>query len=264
MHKNRVKEIMSRGEIAFFASVGFADPAVVEIIGLAGLDAARVDMEHTPFDLQTVEEMIRACEVVGITSDVRVPDNDPKLILRILDMGAQMIKIPHIGGKEDALAAVKAVRYAPLGDRGIGTGTRAARYGAVSKKEHMETSNSEILLSVLIEDKKAFDEIEEIASIEGLDLIAVGLNDITQAFGFSGPHDPRLKETVENVANTIKRVGKAKLNISMGHPGYPMDIAEVKRLGIAYTHVQPNPVGRLLKSFTQSMKEIREELEKLK
>ena len=131
MRQNRVKKLMREGKLALGKYVSLADPQVVEIIGIAGFDAAFIDMEHTGFDLRTVEEMIRASDLAGVTSMVRVPDNDAKLILRILDMGAEGIIVPHIEGLEGAKRAVDAVRYPPLGDRGGAGGTRAARFGAV-------------------------------------------------------------------------------------------------------------------------------------
>ena len=89
MRENRVKRVMREGGLAIVSHVGFADPAVVEIIALAGFDGAFIDMEHTGFDFQLMGEMIRVADLTGITSIVRVPDNDPKLILRILDMGSR-------------------------------------------------------------------------------------------------------------------------------------------------------------------------------
>ena len=127
MRENRVKAKIGQGKLALGTYVGIADPAVVEVIGLAGFDAAFIDMEHTSFDLMTVEAMIRASDLAGITSIVRVPDNNAKTILRVLDAGAQGIQVPHIADANDAAAAVKAVRYAPLGERGMAGSTRAAR-----------------------------------------------------------------------------------------------------------------------------------------
>ena len=114
MRQNRVKKLMREGKLALGKYVSLADPQVVEIIGIAGFDAAFIDMEHTGFDLRTVEEMIRASDLAGVTSMVRVPDNDAKLILRILDMGAEGIIVPHIEGLEGAKRAVDAVRYPHL------------------------------------------------------------------------------------------------------------------------------------------------------
>ncbi|MBI4304186.1 MAG: siderophore biosynthesis protein SbnG [Chloroflexi bacterium] len=260
MRRNRVKEKIRQGKLAIGTYVDLADPTVVELIGLGGFDAAFIDMEHSSFDLGLVKEMVRACEIVDITSYIRVPGNNPATVLRVLEMGAQWVQIPHIGGKDDALAAVKAVRYAPLGERGAANSSRAARYGAVPVKEHRATSNSEIILSVMVEDQKAVDELEEIASIEGLDLIAVGPNDLSQALGVSGSQDPRLKETIEHIASTLKRLGKAKMTFPLDDPNYPLDIAGLKRLGVAYTNCKPHDVRRLLDSYTQQVKELQKQL----
>jgi 2-keto-3-deoxy-L-rhamnonate aldolase RhmA len=86
---------------------------------------------------------------------------------RILDAGAQGIQVPHVADTNDALAAVKAVRYPPLRERGMAGSTRAARYGAISLEEHMATSNAEILLAVMVEDKQALNQLAEIASSQG-------------------------------------------------------------------------------------------------
>ncbi len=166
MRENRIKAKIREGKLAIGTYAGLADPALVEIIGLAGFDAAFIDMEHSAFDFKLVEEMARACDVVGISSLARVPDNNPKTILRILDMGVQGIQVPHIKNSDDALAVVRAVRYAPLGERGMGGSTRATRYGAVPLNEHIVTYNSEIILAVMVEDMEAIRQLEDIATIE--------------------------------------------------------------------------------------------------
>ena len=145
MRQNRVKRIMREGGLAIVSHVGFADPAVIEIIAMAGFDGAFIDMEHTVFDLQLVGEMIRVADLTGITSIVRVPDNDAKLILRVLDMGAQGIQVPHIEGIEGARRAVNAVRYPPLGQRGGAGTTRAASpFRSGKRRTAMVRSRSEV------------------------------------------------------------------------------------------------------------------------
>ncbi len=260
MRKNRVKERFAQGQLAIGAFVTIADPAVVEMIGLAGYDAAYIDMEHTAFDMRLIQDMVRACDVVGICSLVRVPENNPKTILRVLEMGAQAVQVPHISGPEDALAAVKAVRYGPLGERGVGGPTRAARYGTVPTPEHMATSNAEILLSVMVEDLGAVRRIEEIASVPGIDMIAIGPNDLTQALGATGPTDPRLKETVESIGASLRKVGKARFSFPLNAAAYPLDVAGLKRLGVAYSSCNPTDIDRLMISFRQQVKEIRAQL----
>jgi 2-keto-3-deoxy-L-rhamnonate aldolase RhmA len=251
---------MTQGKLAIGTYVGLADPAVVEVIGLAGFDAAFIDMEHTSFDVSQVDAMIRACDLTGITSIVRVPDNNPKTMLRVLDAGAQGIQVPHIADVNDALAAVKAVRYAPLGNRGMAGATRAARYGAVPLAEHMATSNAEVLLAVMVEDKGALGQLAEIASVPGVDLIAIGPGDLSAALGVTDSRDPLLKGTIEGIAATLRKVGRAKMAFPLGIPAYPLRASELQALGVAYTNCQPGDLQRLLLSYKQQMREIQAEL----
>ena len=260
MRENRVKAKMKQGQLALGTYVGIADPAVVEVIGLAGFDAAFIDMEHTSFDLPVVEAMIRACDLAGITSIVRVPDNNPKTILRILDAGAQGIQVPHIADGNDAMAAVKAVRYAPLGERGMAGSTRAARYGAVPLKEHMATSNAEILLLLMVEDKQALDQLADIAAVPGVDLIAIGPGDLSAALGVTDPGDPLLKRTIEDIAATLRKVGKARMAFPLGLTAYPRTAPQLRAMGVAYTNCYPGDLGRLLQSYTEQVKQVQAEL----
>lgn len=260
MQANRVKAKLAQGQLAVGTYVTLKDPAVVEAIGLAGFDAAFIDMEHTTFDLGLIEAMILACELTGITSLVRVPDDNPKTMLRILDAGAQGIQVPHIGGLDAARAVVKAVRYAPMGERGMANATRAARYGTVPLAEHLATSNAEVLLSLMVEDRHALEQLDAIAALPGVDLIAIGPYDLSAALGIRDPRDPVLKATIEEIAARLKTVGKAKMAFPLGIPAYPLTAAELQALGVAYSNCSPGDVGRLVQSFSQQIRQIRADL----
>lgn len=259
MIKNRVKEKIRQGELAIGTYVSLADPAVAEIIGLAGYDAAFIDMEHTAFDIPLVEQMIRACDLVGIVSLVRVPDNNPKTILRILESGAQGIQVPHIAGREDAEAAVKAVRYAPLGERGMGGATRAARYGAIPIDEHKATSNEEILLVIMVEDIVAIEQIEEIVSVNGVDLIAIGPTDLAQSLGVE-TDNTLYKQTIEDISQKIRKIGKVRMAFPLNLPAYPLGVSELKRLGVAYANCGPADISRLMESYRLQVQEVHNQL----
>ena len=258
MRQNRVKGLMREGKLALGKYVSLADPQVVEIIGIAGFDAAFIDMEHTGFDLPLVEEMIRASDLAGVTSMVRVPDNDAKLILRILDMGAEGIIVPHVDGLEGAKRAVDAVRYPPLGERGGAGGTRAARFGSVPWNEHVRQSNDEIILSVMTEDDKGINDVEAIAALDGVDLVSIGPTDLSQALGVTDPTDSRLRDKVNEIAAQVKAIGKAKLQIPMNHAALPLGARDLMELGVGYTHVAPAPPAILMKQFMDSVSEIHE------
>lgn len=255
MRPNRVKQVMRSGKLALGTYVTFADPHV-EIIGLAGFDAAFIDMEHTGFDLHLVGEMIRAADMAGVTSMVRVPDNDSKLILRILEMGAEGIVVPHVDGLEGAKRAVDAVRYPPLGQRGSAGNTRATRFATLTWEEHVRQSNEEIVLSVMTEDEKAIHDIDKIASLEGVDLVAIGPNDLSEALGIRDPKDPRLRAKVNEIAQQIKQIGKAYLSFPMNHPALPLNIQDLIALGVSYCNISPAPPAILLQTWGNSVQKI--------
>jgi len=262
MQSNRVKKILRDGGLALGTYVGgIADPQIVEIIGHAGFDAAFIDMEHTSFDLRDVQLMVMAAERVGITPIVRTPGFDPAFILRLLDMGVQGIQLPHISDAHAAREAVKAVRYAPLGDRGMAGASRASDFGKIPIKEHMEQSNQEITLAVMIEDLPAVEEVDAIASTEGIDIVAVGPSDMSRALGVSGTAaHPKLVDVIQRVADAVKRGGIARLALPMNHPAYPLDAAQLRALGVGYCNCAPAPEVRMLKSMQTQVAEARAKL----
>src|ERR1700724_4456182 len=171
MKENRVKRILSEGGLALGTHVGgIADPQIVELIGLAGFDAAFIDMEHTSFDLHDVQLAVMAAERVGITPIVRTPGFDPAFILRLLDMGVQGIQVPHVDSAATARAAVNSVRYPPLGDRGMAAGRRAAEYGRIPLVEHMAQFNRQNILACMIEDMAGVEKIDRMAPGGGVGL----------------------------------------------------------------------------------------------
>ena len=259
MQTNRVKKILKEGGLALGTYTGgIADPQIVEIIGHAGFDAAFIDMEHTSFDLRDVQLMVMAAERVGITPIVRTPGFDPAFILRLLDMGVQGIQVPHIGDARAAREAVKAVRYPPLGERGMAGASRASDFGKIPLREHMERSNREITLAVMIEDLPAVADIDAIASTEGIDIVAVGPSDMSRALGVSGtPDHPKLVEVVHRVAEAVRKGGVARLALPMNHAALPRSAAQLRQMGVGYSNCAPSPEVRMLKSMQAQVAEAR-------
>ena len=263
MKLNRVKRILSEGGLALGTHVGgIADPQIVEIIGLAGFDAAFIDMEHTSYALHDVQLAVMAAERVGITPIVRTPGFDPAFVLRLLDMGVQGIQLPHVSDVRAAREAVKAVRYAPLGERGMAGASRATDYGKIPLSAHMEQSNREITLSVMIEDLPAVEDIDAIASTEGIDIVAVGPSDMSRALGISGTaNHPKLVAVVERVAAAVQKGGTARLALPMNHPALPRSAAQLRELGVGYANCAPAPEVRMLQSMLAQVKEARAQLQ---
>ena len=253
MQQNRVKKIIGEGGLALGTHVGgIPDPQIVEIIGLAGFDAAFIDMEHTSLDLHDVQACVMAAERAGITPIVRTPGFDPAFILRLLDMGVQGIQVPHVSDPDTAREAVKAVRYPPLGERGMAAGSRAANFGKTPLLDHMAQSNREIILACMIEDSAAIERIDEIAAIEGVDLLAVGPSDLSRSLGVSGhPDHPRLIAAIDQVREAVKKGAGCRLAIPVNHAAFPRNAAQLKALGVGYTNCAPTPEARLLRSMQE-------------
>jgi 4-hydroxy-2-oxoheptanedioate aldolase len=178
---------------------------------------------------------------------VRTPGFDPAFILRLLDMGVQGIQLPHISDAPVAREAVKAVRYAPLGERGTAGASRASDYGKIPIREHIEQSNREITLAVMIEDLPAVAEVDAIAATEGIDLVAVGPSDMSRALGVSG--QPDHWKLVQRVAEAVQKGGTARLALPMNHPALPRDAAQLRALGVGYANCAPAPEVRMLRSM---------------
>ena len=259
MQPNRVKKILREGGLALGTYVGgIAEPQIVEIIGHAGFDAAFIDLEHTSFDLRDVQLMVMAAERVGITPIVRTPGFDPAFILRLLDMGVQGIQVPHISDARAAREAVQAVRYAPLGDRGMAGASQASDYGVIPMREHLEQSNREITLAVMVEDLPALAEIDAIAATEGVDIVAVGPSDMSRALGVGGTSDhPKLVDVIHRVAEAVQKGGVARLALPMNHATFPRNAVQLRELGVGYTNCAPSPEVRMLRSMQTQVAEAR-------
>jgi len=260
MRANRVKRILSEGGLAIGTHVGgIADPQIVEIIGLAGFDAALIDMEHTSFDLRDIQLMVMAAERVGVTPIVRTPGFDPAFILRLLDMGVQGIQVPHVSKASTAREAVGAVRYPPQGERGMAASSRATDFGKTKLLDHMAASNKEITLACMIEDVEAIENIEEIAAVEGVDLLAVGPSDLSRSLGVSGhPDHPKLVAAIDRVRDAVRKSNSGvRLALPLAHAAYPRNAAQLRDLGAGYTNCAPTPEVRLLKSLQEQAAEAR-------
>src|ERR1700746_3448186 len=260
MKENRVKRILREGGLALGTHVGgIPDPQIVEIIGLAGFDAAFIDMDHTTFDLHDVQSMVMAAERVGITPIVRTHGFDPAFILRLLDMGGQGIQVPHVSSAETARAAVEAVRYPPLGDRGMAAGSRAAEVGRIALVEHMGASNREIILACMIEDMETVERIDEISAVDGVDLLAVGPSDLSRSLGVRGqPDHPRLVAAIDRVREAVKKGAGARLALPLNHAAFPRNAAQLKELGAGYTNCAPTPEHRLLPRIQEKSRATRQ------
>jgi 2-keto-3-deoxy-L-rhamnonate aldolase RhmA len=210
-----------------------SDPAVVEMLALAGFGFALIDLEHTAIELGVLANHVRAAKQHGLATLVRVADESPKTILRVLETGADGVLVPHVETAEDARAAVEAVRYPPLGHRGFYDGTPAAQYfahGYATYRELADAANAAVVLGVLIEDGAGVENCAEIAATPGVDLVVVGPADLGFSTGRTTAGDPVLAEAIDRVRAAARDAGVA-FCAPTNHPLYGMSAADLRALG---------------------------------
>ena len=209
LRTNTMKQKILKGETVFGLYLCVPSPALVEVAGYAGFDFVRLDLSHTTIDPSVVESMIRAAELSGVTPTARV-DYDPVQIASILEMGMQGLVVPGVESLEMAKQIVKAARFHPLGDRGLFSSPRVARYGYIGGGEYMQWSNQEVLLGVQIESKEAVDHMDEILSVEGIDMILSGRGDLAKSFGLTGQKNhPTVLAAEQKIYDAARQHGKS-------------------------------------------------------
>lgn len=207
--KRGIRERLSLGHKVLGTWSSIPSAGLVEAIGCSGLDFVVIDAEHGPVSVETAEGMVRAAEAASMAPVVRVPANRPEHILRVLDIGAHGVQVPHVRSRSDAEAAVKYARYHPLGSRGLSPFTRAGRYGTAGE-DHARTSNESTLVVVNVEGVEGVENLEEIASVPGVDVIFLGPYDLSQSLGVPGQVDhPRVVEMIERSAKSVMDGGIA-------------------------------------------------------
>ena len=209
MRVNKVVEKMKRGEVANGCGLSFPSSTLVELMGRVGFDFVSFDSEHGPFTPDVLDDLCRFADMAGLTPLARVPNIESSTILRFLDRGIMGITGPHITNKERAQQLADACRYVPRGNRSFGSG-RGAYFGDFdSGPDYMEHTNNNILVSAQLEDVEVLNNIDEILSVEGIDLYASGAQDIAQSMGLQGqPNHPKVKEFEAQVRDAVHVAGK--------------------------------------------------------
>jgi len=189
-----VLEKMKRDELVLSMSlrVGMGNPSI-EVASKLGFDFVYLDFEHGVLNVETFARLVREARLAGLIAICRVPGLDAAFVNRVLDAGASGIVFPHIKTKQDATRAVELVKYStpetPVGKRGFEPGYGLPKRENERWNEYFKRVNEETLVGLMIEDKEGVDNIEEILSVKGIDIIYIGKMDM--AFSYCVPFTPR-------------------------------------------------------------------------
>lgn len=203
----------------------------VEVLGTTGLDFVILDMEHASMSFETIENQVRAAYLRGIQPIIRLSDSFPQLILRALETGAGSIMVPHVQTKEEAEAIVLACKYPPEGKRGLSPYTRNHNFTHDNLAESLAQNNKNIFIGVLVEGTKGINNIEEIASVPGIDVIYTGIYDISQSVGHPGDLDhPKVQEAQLRCLAAVKKHNKTMGSFAKE----AKDVARFMEMGIKF------------------------------
>lgn len=192
--------------VSSFVKTGHYQP--VEVAGAAGLDAVVIDAEHAAFGAGELDACLMAARAAGLAALVRVPDTQPATLLRVLDMGAHGVLVPHVKSAAQAAEIVACTRYVE-GVRGFSNSARAGNYGGVPMREHIARQDEQISVICQIEDEAALPNLDAIARVEGVDCLFVGRADLSVSLRRFDPEDPAVAEATRATLDAAAAARKA-------------------------------------------------------
>jgi 4-hydroxy-2-oxoheptanedioate aldolase len=205
-----IKSALKQGNVVFGSFFRLPSPDLVEIFGEAGFDFIIIDQEHGCISPETMSNLVRACDLAGLASIVRIPTNEPLFFQHALDIGARGVQVPQVKSVADVEQAIQSARFAPQGKRGLCRNVRAARFSALDRFVYLDESNRDTTLVIQIESKEGVEDLEGILRLPGVDVIFIGPYDLSQSYGIPGQVDnPELRETIEQVIKACQNAGIA-------------------------------------------------------
>ncbi|MGX5665956.1 4-hydroxy-2-oxoheptanedioate aldolase [Rhizobium daejeonense] len=207
--KNHFKQALKekRTQIGFWQAL--ANPYTVEISAGVGYDWLLIDGEHAPNDIPMMVSQLMAMKGSKSHAVIRPPIGETWIIKQLLDIGAQSLLVPMVQSREQAEAMVRAVRYPPHGERGVGAAiARASDFNRI--EDYVQTANDEICLLLQVETRAGLAALDEIAATEGVDGVFIGPADLAADMGYLGnPGAPEVQEEIEKAIAKIQSLGKA-------------------------------------------------------
>lgn len=248
---NEVKERLKRGESVFGCVVG-PYPYVAEVVAGAGFDFIQVDGEHYPLTPALLEDVVRAGDSAGVVSFTRLPSYDQRVIIPYLDTGVLGLQVAHCETVDDVKQVVAATKYAPIGQRGM-SGGRVRDYGRVPNEQHILEWNEQMLAMAMLEDKEAIEHLPAMLEVPGLDVIAIGLSDLSSSLGHPADREhPEVWKVVETIVRQIRDAGKWCAVAGVADPGRYADIG-VQIFKLAATPLLRDSAVRAVESAWESV-----------
>ncbi len=210
--ENPVRKQLKEGKPVIGATITVASPDVAAHAANAGYDFLWIEMEHSPITLETARSMVLATRGLKAVPFMRVPVNELWMAKRVLDAGALGVMFPFNSTPELARQAVDGCKYPPLGRRGAGPGLASFRWQG--PESYYDFADRNVMVVNIIEEKRAIDNLDEIASTPGIDVLFIGTNDLSFSYGKRGElnHD-----VVQDAIRKVVEAGR-KYGVPVGRP----------------------------------------------
>ena len=224
MRENRLRTIWREDGTVVNGWLHVPSSFSAEVMAHAGYDSLTIDMQHGPVDYGSLVPMLQAISTTDTVPVVRVPWNDPGIIMRVLDAGCYAVICPMVDTREQAEAFVGACRYPPGGYRSFGP-YRATLYAGQDYTDHADDT---VVTIAMIETRQALEDLDGILDVAGLDAVFVGPSDLGQSLGY-GPgvdrEEPEVIEAIDKVLAAARDRGLAA-GIFAGSSGYASRMVE--------------------------------------
>lgn len=204
-----LKKRIQQGETVNGCWLNLGSSLTAEIVGLSGFDWVLIDLEHGAGSEKDVLSQLQALESTPTTVLVRVESADHARISRVLDMGAAGIMCPKVNNADEAKKVINGIHYPPFGNRGVAKMVRATAFG-VNFDQYYAESKENILGIVQIETVEALKHLDEIAAVDGVDVLFIGPADLSMELGIFGQfNNPIFLDAVKNIVHAAENAGKA-------------------------------------------------------
>jgi len=215
MRVSRIKAKLARDEPVLVTTLHLIDPSVYELTSLMGFDGIWMDLEHHTYSLQTAAELMRAARVGSADIIARPAKGEFMRMQRLLEAGAQGIMYPRCDDAREAAEVVAWAKFAPEGRRGCDGANPDMPYLTMPVDRYVAEANRQTFLIVQIESPEALEHVDQIAAVDGVDILLLGPGDFSILSGIPGQMDhERIREAKRRVADAARQAGK--------HWGWPV------------------------------------------
>lgn len=252
MYPNPLKQKLKAGELALGTALPVFSPQVTTMACRTGIDFLWIDTEHSPFGTESLESIPVLARNQGVAPMIRVAWNDPHLIKKAYDIGAVAVMVPQVNTAEEAERAVQYAFYPPIGQRGVSPVW--PNIAGEDWNHVIQTANDETVLILQIESVQAYENLDAIAAVPGIDVLLVGPMDLSASVGkITDMQSDEVQSIMQEIPKRLEGSG-----IAVGTTlGDPKEIQQKYRWGYRFLNVG-SPLGFGIAAVTEHIAMLRE------